>query len=393
MTQEIRKIGLVCAHPFSKRGGVQRHVTALYHEFKALGLEVKIIAPGRGRPDGVPLEDVINIGVSVSINVNGSRGHANASLNLKRVPQILKEEEFAILHFHNMDVGLLSGQFLRASGAVNIGTFHGSLDGSRAVRWFPFLPKLIYRVLYRRPMDGGIAVSEAAMDTLQKFPGLKTIIPNGVDHARFRPDVPLLEREEFRDGKTNILFVGRFEKRKGVSYLLRAYRELAKRRSDIRLILVGESGFVSCLKAKWFVRWHGLGERVWFEGKVSDDLLPSYYATAHVFCAPSVSGESFGMVLLEAMRCGTPAVGFGNPGYRGVMSQDWNKNDGFTLESLLVNPKDWRALAAKIEELLDNPALYEKARARGLALCNRFAWGPIAENILAFYKNVMAEKL
>jgi len=394
--QEIRKIGLVCAHSFFKDGGVQRVVIALYWAYVALGYMVKIIAPGPGKPHGVPVGDVINVGVSVVIDINGSKGHSNVSLKPRRVHRILKEEKFSVLHFHNMDLGMLSGQFLRASHSLNILTFHGSLDGSwlRLIRRLPFLLKAVYWLLYRRPMDGAIAVSEAAMATVRLFPGLESkIIPNGVDVLKFHPGVQPLDRPEFQDGKKNILFVGRFEKRKGLIYLLKAFRELRKNRDDIRLIIVGKSSWYSRTKAKLFMWRNRLSKDVWFEGRVSDDLLPNYYATADIFCAPSVSGESFGLILLEAMRCCHAAVvAFDNLGYGGLLRQDMREDDGIVLADSLVRPRDWRGLAAKIGQFLDDPEQPRELVERGFNFSSQFLWAPIAKGTMDFCKELWAKK-
>lgn len=398
--REVRKIGLVSAHSFLNDGGVQRHIIAVYREFKKLGLDVKIIAPGHGKPAGVPEEDVINIGRTIPVfhrffTPNGSNGSSYICLKKRQIPQVLERENFDVVHFHNMDIGLLCGQILRACadmGIPTVLTFHGALDGSRLVQWFPFTLKLVYHLLYRRPVDGGIAVSSAAMDTLGRFSGLKTAtIPNGVDFDTFGPDAAPLNRSEFRDGKKNILFIGRFEKRKGLIYLLRAFKHLRSRRGDIRLIVGGKSGWYSRTKAKFFVWRNRLSDDVWLEGRIPEHLLASYYATADVFCAPSVSGESFGMVLLEAMQCGTAVVAFDNQGYGGLLRQDAAES-GPRLADFLVKPKDWRALAAATEKLLDNEGLRKEVVRRGLLFTEWFAWAPIAHADLNFYREVVAEK-
>jgi phosphatidylinositol alpha-mannosyltransferase len=183
----IQKIGLVCAHSFARPGGVQRHVVSLYEQFRMRGLEVKIIAPGSARPKGIEEREVICLGKSFAVPGNGSKTNMNFSFKPRAIERVLEREQFDILHFHNMDVGLLTWQVLRASRSTNILTFHGALDGSRMMRWFPWL-KEIGRMVYEPKIDGAIGVSGVAFEILKNFSGPKVIIPNGVDLQRFSPD-------------------------------------------------------------------------------------------------------------------------------------------------------------------------------------------------------------
>ena len=379
------KVGLVCAHSFARPGGVQRHVVALYREFRKRGIEAKIIAPGKAKPDGVPEEHVISLGVSLYVPGNGSKTNMNFSFRPRAVARALKKEQFDVLHFHNIEIGLLTFQALYASDALNILTFHGALDGSFIMKWCPWVKQIAYFV-YGGKINGAIGVSEPAFEAIKNFQGPKIIIPNGIDLARFSPNVEPISRH--KDEKFTILFVGRLEKRKGVMHLLYAYEDLVSRRNDLRLIIIGDGEMRA--KAELFVHKKSLPE-VYFEGVVGEDELPSYYRSASVLCAPSIYGESFGLILLEAMACGVPPVGFANAGYQCVMRRT-DPSQSFDPGKLLVLPKDSSALAGKIEELLENPDLYEEARAWGLARCKEFSWDMIADQVLDFYADALRRK-
>src|SRR5205085_5010440 len=171
------------------------------------------------------------------------------------------------------------------------------------------------------------------------------IVPNGIDPERFStPDVKPIEK--FDDEKLNVLFVGRLDKRKGFRYLLGAFRRIKAQVPEARLIVVGAYAREDKNKYVRFARKHGLRD-VKFVGYVSNEELPRYYRSAHIFCAPSTGFESFGLVLLEAMASSVPIVASDIPGYRQVVTHGH--------EGLLVPAKDEVALAEAIIGLLRSP--------------------------------------
>ncbi len=380
----INKIGLFSAHSFAKPGGVQNHVLALYKEFRKRGFEVKIIAPGHAHamPQGVAASDVITIGVSAYIPANQSRAEFSMSVRRKFRIRIWREN-FDVLHFHNVGLGPLSYQILRHSNSLNVLTVHIAADGSKIFK-IPLAKQLIKR-FYEPKFHGLIAVSPAAMQVVTDLGGFNNgparIIPNGIDLSRFSENA--VGRLPF--GIKTLLFVSRFEKRKGLLHLLRAFKLLQDaRRQNLRLVIVGDGEQRKA--AQNFAVKHNLSPHVTFAGKVSDDVLPDFYRSTDIFCAPASAGESFGMTLLEAMACGTPIVGFANAGYSYVM-QGHEQTCGV---NLLAPPGDDTALAQKIVLLIDNKDIYERARQWGLARAHQFAWPKIADQILNFYEE--AEK-
>jgi len=210
-------------------------------------------------------------------------------------------------------------------------------------------------------------------------PGYYTIIPNGVDLDHFSPNVSPID--EFCDGKVNILFVGRLEKRKGVSYLLKAYKRVKQEVSNSRLIIVGPG---TRLRGKYErqVKRSGLKDVV-FVGYVSYDELPRYYETADIFCAPAIGWESFGIILLEAMAMGKPIVASNIDGYASLVTHG--------VEGLLVPPKDEEMLAQALITLMANESLRQEMGARGRVKAADYSWEHITRRVLNYYVRVLSE--
>jgi len=374
------KIGLVSAQSFSEPGGVQNHVISLYDELKKLGHNCKIISPGKHKPSGVREDDVIPIGVSMHVPANGSQTDMSISLR-RNGRERIRHENFDILHFHNLSLGPLSLQILRNSSALHILTLHAADDGSTLFKFFPLL-KSVVGSIYEKKFHGVIGVSTASYKTFDGYynNGPLKIIPNGIDLKKFSPDIEKIS--EFQDGKRNILFVGRFEKRKGLLFFLKACDWLVNTqgRQNLRFIIVGDGEERN--EAENFVHERGLYNHVRFVGRVEDRALPSYYKTADIFCAPSIYGESFGITLLEAMASGTPIVGFSNPGYSLLM----HGHKQAIGADLLSVPGDFLSLARKIEMLLDNKNLYERSKKWGISRCQEFPWPKVADQVIKFYE-------
>jgi len=271
---------------------------------------------------------------------------------------------------------MLCSAMLRFSDTVNVGTFH-AVSGRPGYYWgWPVSAFLLKR--RRRKLVGRIAVSKPAMDFASRYvPGPYDIIPNGIDLERFNGNV--LPIEQFCDGKINILFVGRLEKRKGLCYLLKAYRQVKKGFPQSRLIIVGP-GTRFRRKYEQQVRDDGLADVV-FVGHVSHDELPRYYKTADIFCAPATGQESFGIVLLEAMALGKPIVATSIEGYASVMTHG--------REGWLVPPRNDRELARALLSLMSDGALRRQMGDRGLATAREYDWEKIARRVLDYYQKVL----
>ncbi|HXH22548.1 MAG TPA: glycosyltransferase family 4 protein [Dehalococcoidia bacterium] len=371
------KIALVSPYDLAVPGGVNSHVHHLAENFNRLGHEVRVIGPSSDL--SCLDENTIAIGRPLAIAAGGSIARMNMAPRLARpIRRILREEAFDVVHVHEPLVSFLPIQFLRFSNAINVGTFHAARD-NRA-RLYTYTRRLL-RGAFRR-LDGKIAVSAAAMRLVQPhFPGYYNLIPNGVDVERFSAAYEPLPGLD--DGKVNILFVGRLEKRKGLRYLLRAFADLKPRLPDTRLVVVGAYDERQRRGYERWVRESGLRDVV-FAGYASLEDLPRYHASSHIFCAPNTGNESQGIVLLEAMAAGLPVVASNIEGFAAVLT------DG--VEGLLVRPKASDALASALYALARDPELRAAMGERGRARAQHFSWERISRRVLSYYERLAYEK-
>jgi phosphatidylinositol alpha-mannosyltransferase len=192
-----------------------------------------------------------------------------------------------------------------------------------------------------------------------------------VDVGRYQRAVPLAR---WQDGCPNILFVGRLEDRKGLPYLLKAFRLVRKSGAECRLLIVGSGPQER--EARRYVMTRGL-QNVEFLGRVSDAEKAQLFRTADIFVSPATGRESFGIVLLEAMAAGTPIVCSDIHGYKGVVHRD--------SQAILVQPRDAKGLAAGISELLADPALRARMGAAGLERAEQFSWEHVTAKVEEYY--------
>ena len=371
-SRAFKKIAIVTPYYYPLYGGVQEYVFHLKQEYIKLGYTVRVIT-GRTKKEASKDEnDILRFGRSVPFTVNGSTGQIIMIKNAAHVIAALQKEKFDIIHLQEPFVPFLSHAVINNSASLNVATFHANFDGNA---WYR-LGSSFLRPIWNK-LHGRIAVSPSARKSIEKyFTGRDIeVISNGVDTSRFSPKNRPLEK--YSDGKINILFTGRIEKRKGLIYLIRAYRELKKKYPAIRLIVVGRGPLLTNLR-KYIIKHRIRG--IHFEGFVSTEILPRYFATADIFCSPALFGESFGIVLLEAMAAGKPVVAFNISGYRDVV--DNGKN------GLLAVTKDHAALAAKLELLVKNAALRKNLGENGLAKAKKFTWKIIAQKNIQYYKKL-----
>lgn len=374
------KVALISFHSFLEPGGVKTHVLSLAKEYRKRGVDFKILIPRREIRENYG-KDVILLGTALKFNFGGGISDLVFNLLPTSIERVLFREKFDILHFHNASFPsffqiLLSPLTFKT---LNILTFHSDIKRSNFLKKFPFFFNFFVSFCNLR-LDGMIAVSPVAFKYLKNFKKPKVIIPNGVDLEIFNPEQKKIER--FLDGKLNLLFVGRIEERKGLIYLLKAFKLVKKNYEKVRLIVAGDGPERE--KCENFVKENKL-EDVFFLGQVKEEL-PSLYASSHIFCAPSIYGESFGLVILEAMASGLPVVGFANEGYRQLMR-------GKIGEKFLAKPRNFKELAKKIEILIKSQKLREKIGKWGREEAKKYSWDKICEKILDFYEVCKKEKL
>jgi phosphatidylinositol alpha-mannosyltransferase len=361
------KIGLVCPYIYPEAGGVAQHVRYLYENLRLRGHDVRVITASHG-PQRSSEGDVIRVGVGFSVPTNGSMGTLTFSPRyVSQVRRMLERERFDLLHFHEPFVPFLSLVLLRESTSVNVATFHAYAGFSPS---YEFGSRVLGR--YAARLHGRIAVSAAARHFIDRFfPGDYKVIPNGVDIARFAGAVPIAR---WQDGTRNLLFVGRHEPRKGLLDLLKAYRILRKTGCACRLLVVGTGPQER--EARRYVatrRLHG----VEFLGRVSDAEKAQLFRTADAFVSPATGGESFGIVLLEAMAAGAPIVASDIHGYKGVVRRD--------REGLLVPPREPKQLALAISRLLNDDELRTSMSTAGRARAEEFSWPRVTAKVEDYY--------
>ncbi len=375
------KIGLVSSEPFYFPGGVQEHVRGLYRFFNSKGHKVKIIAP-RYREEENYGKNVILVGDSFKFSWNGSKGNISYCFDMEELRAILDKENFDVLHFHN--TGLFTGlEILSLSHSTNVITLHALPDHSLFYNFTrPFINLFAKGVSDR--FAGVIVISKPLLDYFgflkKHVDGHLAVIPSGIDMKRFRPDNKKIE--EFVDGKKNILFVGRLDKRKGLPYLIDAFRMVKRKADGVRLIIVGDGDDREMWERD--VEKMNLTDVV-FVGSQTNEDLPRYYATADIFCSPAVKGESFGVVLLEAMSSGKPIVAFANKGYREVL-RDYDSR-------FLVKPKNTHGLANAILTLVNDRKLREKLGRWGLKESRKYSWDVVGERVLKFYERIQSNSI
>jgi phosphatidylinositol alpha-mannosyltransferase len=371
----FKKIAIVTPYYYPLYGGVQEYVYHLKKEYKKMGYYVRVIT---GKFKNEPSKDeneVLRMGLGFPIKINGSVGRIIVIRRGEKVKQTLNNYNFDIIHLQEPFVPFLSHDVIKYSKAVNVATFHANFE----TNFFYKLGEAFLLPLWNK-LSGRIAVSPSAKSSITKyFTGPIEIIPNGVDTSRFSSHAKKLEK--FNDGKLNILFTGRIEKRKGLIYLLHAYKLLKEKYPEIRLIAVGKGPLLKDhIK---YVKDNGLKD-VHFEGFVSTEVLPSYYSTSHIYCSPALFGESFGIVLLEAMAASLPVVAFNISGYNDVVS---NLNDG-----LLATPRDVHDLTEKLELLVTSAKLRRELGSNGLKKAKKYTWEIIAKRNIEYYKKLWENK-
>ncbi len=341
------KIGLVCPYNMARGGAVQEIVRDVSAGLIARGHEAKIITPGT-RKDGEKYseESVIFLGSGADIR---TPMHTTASISVSvdpdEIDSMLAREQFDILHYHEPWIPVLSRQILSRSQSVNVATFHSKIPETIMSRT---VAKVVtpYTKSVLKYLHGLTAVSDAAAEYVTSLTDEPiTIIPNGIDLKRFQQKPHTTKLAGSKELKT-IFYLGRLERRKGLKYLLQAYELLVREQNDVQLLIAGDGPDREKMEA--FVMTLGL-PNVTFLGFISDETKIELMRSADLFCSPAIYGESFGLVLLEAMACGTVTVAGNNSGYESVM-QGLGKLS-------LVDPHDTAEFARRLSIMLNEDAV------------------------------------
>lgn len=372
------KVGIVCPYNYFRPGGVQECIRELAKELTRRGHDVKVIVP---RPRIVPEkidQNIIMIGGSTELNTPfATKADVGMSISNERIDQLFETEQFDILHVHEPGIPMLGAQLLGRSNTANIATMHASLPGGMVSKSFEKIMTPFAKYIEPR-LHGITAVSPVSMQTaLAYVPDADVdIIPNGINLQTYTPAHKI--KSSSNSKKKTIVYIGRLEKRKGVRYLIDAYALLRKTHPDVSLIIAGDGKLRSGLEAR--VKKYEIPD-VSFVGFISEKKKIKLLQTADIYCSPALYGESFGIVLLEAMAAECVVVCGNNPGYSSVM-----KNKG---QLSLVNPLHATEFAQRLEMMLYDKQIRELWLAWAHSYVQQFDYPIVVDKYIASYKKAI----
>ena len=357
------RIGIVCPYSLTVPGGVQMQVLGLARELRRRGHEARVLGPCDGPP---PTSFVTPLGNSLPTSANGSVAPlAPDPPAVIRTIRVLDEEQFDVIHVHEP---LAPGPTITATLThrhPTVGTFHAAGVSAMYRVFRPFLSRIIHR------LDRKVVVSKDALALVQSYLGGEyEVLFNGVDVEQIQRS-PVFERPP--GDRPAVFFCGRHETRKGLAVLVEAFSGLDV---DAELWIASTGPDTAALME----RTSG-DERFRWLGRISDEEKYSRLRSADVFCAPSLGGESFGVVLIEAMAAGTTVVASSLDGYQNVASHE--------LDALLSPPGDAAALRASLERALGDPDLAARLRAAGRERADSFAMSRLADRYLEIYRELI----
>jgi phosphatidylinositol alpha-mannosyltransferase len=364
------RIGVCAPYDLGRDGGVNSHIRAQARALRSLGHDVCVFGASSAPLAGGELA----VSTCISLVIGGTEtGIGLDPRSWRRVAELFRTARFDVLHMHEPLMPLVPWCALRQSVAPVVATFHTHREQGH--RWYGrfhwLLAPLMRRIRIR------LAVSDAARRTVARaFPGEYEVVPNGIDVDRFSRSAA--RPSAMPDPLRFVLFVGRLEPRKGVDRLIRAMPIVQSGAPDARLVIVGDGPDRAALEATA----RDAGVDVTFTGRVSDDALPAYYRAAEVVCSPALGGESFGIVLLEAMAAGRPIVATRIQGYAELLAGSGSAR--------LVDVNDPAALAREITSLLAAPALRRTLGTSGAAFVRDYDWSAIARRLESIYLTLVA---
>jgi phosphatidylinositol alpha-mannosyltransferase len=370
------RLAIVSPYAWDVPSGVNNHVTSLVSQLQHRGHEVWIIAPAGSLTHSAKAlpDNFICAGRAFPVTSNGSVAYANGwPLMLQKMGRILARHEFDLVHVHEPTIPSVGCSATMTARVPVVGTFHA---GGAAItyyeRWRPLAERILACLAVR------IVVSEAARDcVVSQFPADYRVIPNGIDvdaYAKARGG---------RKVRGRILFIGRPDPRKGLHIVVEAFRRLRDRVPGASLVLGGptykelhaEMARFGKSSEEDFRGITALG-RLGLEAKVEQ------MRKAEVFCAPALGGESFGIVLTEAMAGGVPVVASNIPGYREVLAEG--------AFGVLVPPGDVSALENALFSTLRNPELRRDLAAGGTARAERYSWDRVVNHVVEAYEDALS---
>lgn len=373
------KIGLVLDTSLDQPDGVQQYVIAIGEWLRSQNHDVHYLVGESHRED---LQNVHSLAKNFNVRFNGNRTTIPLPTNKKRLKLFLEDQQFDVLHVQTPHNPFMAQPLMLAASdkTAVIGTFHIApynwvVSVGNTLLGFWLRPSL-------KRFDKVVSVSQAGADFAEDTFGIQTeVLPNVIDYKRFKNAKPL---EKFNNGKVKILFLGRLVPRKGCELLLQAVTRLAKQSHvpEFEVIICGKGPQSDKIEA--FVKKNKLQDIVHMEGFVSEEDKPRYYASADISVFPSSGGESFGIVLLEAMASGKAAVLAGdNPGYRTVMTPRPEQ---------LFDPHNVAALTDLLGQHVRHQKIRERAQKWGTAYTADFDVKVVGKKLEAIYEEALHKR-
>ena len=366
--KEKKRIGIVCPYGWDTPGGVQAHIADLAEYLISQGHYVSVLAPTLGESD-FP-DYLVSAGKPISIPYNGAVARILfGPIAFARVRQWISQGDFDVLHLHEPAIPSIALLACVAAEGPMVGTFHASAKKQKAIFAIgPILEPVIEKLTAR------IAVSEAARSTLTEH--LETdavVVPNGIYAKR------LANGKVNPDWTGNTLgFIGRFEEpRKGLSLIIEALPQIIREFPDIRVLIAGPGDSAAFLETIPLA----LRERFEFLGRISEGEKADFLQSISLYVAPNTGGESFGIILAEALAGGAAVVASDIPAFASLLGEG---EYGTLFES-----ESAASLAERITSLLRDDSARDAIRIKGKAHAQNFDWELVAERIYAVYEMSM----
>jgi len=371
MTLQRSRIGMVCPYGWDTPGGVQIHIKELAEYFIEKGHEVSVIAPVSDE-DAVTEPWLVSAGRPLAVPFNGSVARVSfGPVATSRVRQWIATNDFDLLHLHQPEVPSLSLIACWSAEGPMVGTFHTASNKQRTlVAAGPILEPIIEKLTAR------IAVSEMARETLREhFETDAIVIPNGVDTNKFSA----AEIKSSWRGSPTIGFLGRFEEpRKGLSILFDAMPIIVKKNPSVRFLIAGPGDPDKVMRNLP----HQIHHRIEFLGRLSEVEKAQFLTSVDIYVAPNTGGESFGIILAEAMAAGAAILASDIPAFTEVLQSGEY--------GVLFQSENAHSLAEQVSSLINDPARAKDLRTRAVVGAKHYDWRTVAEKISDVYELALA---
>lgn len=366
------KIAIYNPYNFEKPGGVQDHIRAQAETLRRRGHDVTILTPRPRKYHGPPPPNTVFTGVSARLKAQGSMVDVSSTIDQSEIDELYSTHTFDVVHFHEPNVPFVARQLIASCPCPVVATLHAALPETVIGRSLGSITPYFRSILQH--VDVLTRVSTAAGEYLGSVIEVvdTVIIPNGIELKKYK------NKKRIKREPLTIVYIGRLEKRKGVKYLIDAAALLQQSMPALKVIIAGDGPERKRLEA----RVNKLGLRnAHFLGFVSDEQKKLLLKSSTIACFPAIYGESFGIVLLEAMASEIPVVAGNNPGYETVLTGRGSLG--------LVDPTDVIEFSRRLSLFLQDADLRKLLTAWGISNVRSFDYEVIVSKYEQVYKEVL----